>query len=647
MCGIIGIVSLPPTFVTSKQIIRSLKWLSYRGYDSAGFAIKTKRKIIIKKDKGNIENMIRKGKLPTDIRGYAGIGHTRWATHGKVSQKNAHPHHDCSEKIVVVHNGIINNYIELREELIKRKHKFTSDTDTEVIPHLIEEYLKNYMKRHEENAFLYAFRDAVNRLEGSYAIAALWLDDPHNKIYATRKYSPLIIGIPTIKSCKKQYIASDIPAIVEHEKNDFLRYIPLDDHEICVLNGEKYRIYDFNLTDLTDRKTYYRIPYSKERISKGGYRHFMKKEIYEQPSAIVNTAEIFKKQIKGDFIRELKNHIQKKEINKIFLMGCGSSYHACLFGEIILEKLFYLPAKAVLSSEFKYTFENIVDNETLLIVLSQSGETYDTYLIVHDIIKNEKIRPHILAITNIPHSSLERLIKNGIINSRIRGGILNIDAGLELCVVATKTYISQLYMLFLLGMELFRGEGITSKYLEDKTKKLKESIEKILNEKKIQNTVKSIAEKYKNSKGFFIIGREINLPSSLEGALKIREVCYLLSHGLPGGELKHGSLAVVDENTPTIVLFPSLKEKDVWLSTFNNLMEIKARGGPIISICHEGDERVKNVSDHYIEIPEMEWFFNPILNVIPLQLLAYEMALKKGIEDPDHPRNLAKTVTVE
>jgi len=655
MCGIFGIIAHKNINVQSK-IIESLDWLSYRGYDSAGMAIKRGNKL--EYDKDIVEDNERiKGIFIKAISGNVGIGHTRWATHGEVNKINAHPHYDCSEQIAVVHNGIINNFDVLKKELKLRNHKFISNTDTEVISHIIEEKLKNYPKN-SKNQFLYAFRDTILELKGTFAIAAIWTNDIEDQIYACRNFSPLILGLGK----KEFYISSDIPAFLPYTNN----FIPLEDNQICVISSKDFHIYNLtkNCVDKEklieynkfleeikkDNIKIYKFPYTIESIEKGNYPYYMEKEIEDQPSVLNTIYNIYQNKDLSKVVKFFK----KNEIQKVYLTGCGSSFYSCLVGKYIFERILKIPTEAILSSEFSYTPIKQINDKSILIGISQSGETYDTKFAINYALKNGA---KAIGITNLPVSSLERLINKYKKNGNKNGNIIRLNAGIERCVVATKTYTAQLYLLSLLAMEIAKNQNIRlNPQYEIQAKQLPTKLREIFNNNEIRNKISQIINKYNKfnieqmkkgqREGFFTIGRGINYPTALEGSLKLKEICYVYSEGLPGGELKHGSLAVVDKNTPTIVLLPPYEEQEEWDAIFNNLMEIRARKGPIISIHHDLPEKIKKYSEYAIRIPETNWLFSPILQIIPLQLMAYELCLKKGL-NPDFPRNLAKTVTTQ
>lgn len=616
MCGIIGIVS--DTDITEK-IWESLKWLSYRGYDSVGFAVKSGKKIYWEKHVGKIEDI----EFKKNITGHIGIGHTRWATHGPVNEANTHPHVDCKREIAIVHNGIINNYTELKDGLIEKGHIFFSQTDSEVVAHLIEEHLKWY--KNGSNSFLYAFRDAVVELKGANAIAAIYAGQ--DNLYAYQNSSHIVIG----NNKEIKFISSDIPAFLKYTN----KYLPLEDDQICVISKNGFRIYNLDLKEVPI-KQFNKCPFDFESVIKGDdEKHFMSKEIKEQPRTLKRSLD----NLSINTLLKIRNYIHMKKIKKIYLTGSGSSLCACIAGKYILEKLVKIPSEAISSSELKYLAPNIVDHNSLIIALSQSGETYDTCSVIDSIFSQDE-RPYFIIITNIPHSTIERSLHRNVDKRILNADVIRMEAGFEICVASTKTYTIQLYLLSLLGLVISTGK------LTEECYKIPDKVEEILRDENIDKNLEIIVSKIKDKKGIFTIGKEINLSTALEAALKLKEICYLYAEGLPGGELKHGPLAVIDENTPTIVIFPSQDEEQIWQSTFNNLMEIKARKGLTISVCFEGDEMAMRESDYVIKLPNTEWHFVPILQVVPLQLLAYKLSIAKGI-NPDRPKNLAKTLTVD
>lgn len=634
MCGIIGIASEQDTDIGSK-LKKSLQWLSYRGYDSCGIAIKAKDKLRIMKDKGIVENL----ELPSDLKGKTGIGHTRWATHGPPTLENAHPHHDCSHQIAVVHNGIIDNYEEIKDELKGKGHRFKSETDTEVIPHLIEEKLKEYRAEGYPNHFLLAFNDAIRKLKGTFAIAAI--SNAEDKIYAVRKTSPLLIGVAN----GMHFVASDIPAFLEHTN----RFVPLEDNQIAVISGEKFEIFD-EMQRIQAQEVV--CPFGPQEISKGVYKYYMLKEIRQQGEVLDSILRTQNDDI--DNMAESLAEVLKK-VRKVYFTGCGSSFHACIAGKYLFERLLQMPSEAILSSEFKALAGDLPLKESLVIILSQSGETFDTFTVVEEIL-SRRAKPNILAIVNNRYSSVERLVTKKFSPN---APLLPLLARPEICVVATKTYTAELFVLALLTLHigirtLPDGKKKEMTYLLEEAQKIPhkaqtilETVDKHLAEELVPKYGRNASYGEAHREALFVVGRGINLATAFEGALKLKEICYMSAEGMAGGELKHGSLALVDQNTPVFVLFPPSSDGPIWQSTFNNLREVQARGAPVISICCESDkEKVKGFSTEVITVPDTEWLFSPILQILPLQLLAYTISVNKGI-DPDHPRNLAKTVTVE
>jgi len=637
MCGIIGIATRQEQHI-AEMIEKSLLRLTYRGYDSYGIAIRAGNRLNIAKGVGRVQSLT----LVADMKGSIGIGHTRWATHGAVSEGNAHPQMDCARNIAVVHNGIVDNYSELKEELKSRKHRFRSDTDTEVIPHLIEEKLEGYIAKGSADPFLLAFRDTVRELKGTYAIAALW--DQAQRIYAARRTSPLVVGIGQ----DAHFVSSDISAFLEYTN----RFVPLEDYQIAIVSADNFEVRDLELKEMVVQENIY--PFDVEEISKGEYTHFMLKEIQEQDESL---EELLQKQ---DEIKDIVERLGQdlKKIRKIYFTGCGSSFHASMAGKYIFERLLQIPSEAILSSEFKTTIKDINLEDSLIILLSQSGETLDTYVVLEEI-SNLRNRHTVLAIVNVPYSSEERLVKHKLFG---RGETLHLHTKPEICVVATKTYTAQLYLLALLalqiGLKIFPEERKTeitklvkeARQIPSKVRKTLDSLDSKASRLVAKYTRYSCEETRERGsrEDVFVIGRGINLATAYEAALKLREVCYISALGIAAGELKHGSLAAVDRHTPVIVLFPPSSDIAIWKSTLNNFMEVQARGAPIISICCKGDvaNEIRKLSTDILWIPNTEWLFSPILQIVILQLLSYWMATVKGV-DPDYPRNLAKTVTVE
>lgn len=590
MCGIVGCVLDKKAAPT---IIESIKKLEYRGYDSVGIATVTD-KINLKKGSGKIKDVNNEIHL-TQIEGNTGIAHVRWATHGIPSRENAHPHCDCDDNISVVHNGIIENYQELKEELLEEGHVFKSDTDTEVIPHLIEKYMK------EGQEFLNAVQSTVKRLKGSYALAIISKDEP-GKIIGARNESPLIVGLAD----HGNFLASDVPAILK-ETN---KVIYLDNEEIIVVTQDNVDIMDLELNKKEKKVDI--ITWSPEMAEKGGYDHFMLKEIHEEPQVIKDTLS------ESGKINEIVT--QFKKFNRICFVACGTSYHASLIGEYLIETELAIPTEVILASEFEF-FKNTLDDHTLVIFITQSGETADTL----KALKIAKEKSETLAIVNVVGSSITREADHVIFTR----------AGPEIGVAATKTYLSQLICIYLLVAHMAENNELL-----EKLGKLSELSEELLTREK---QIKEISKKYKYARDFFYIGRGFNYPTALEGALKLKEITYIHGEGYAAGELKHGPLALIEDNIPVVGLLPPGPS---YAKTFSNLQEIISRGADLIVLGSKDDKKIDSIEDKLLFNPEIDEILSPLLYIIDLQLLAYHISVLKGI-DPDKPKNLAKSVTVQ
>ncbi len=590
MCGIVGCVLDKKAAPT---IIESIKKLEYRGYDSVGIATVTD-KINLKKGSGKIKDVNNEIHL-TDIDGNTGIAHVRWATHGIPTKENAHPHCDCDEKISVVHNGIIENYQELKEQLIEEGHIFKSDTDTEVIPHLIEKYMK------EEQEFLVAVQSTIKRLKGSYALAIISKDEP-GKIIGARNESPLIVGLAD----HGNFLASDVPAILK-ETN---KVIYLDNEEIIVLTQDNVDIMDLELNK--KEKNIDIITWSPEMAEKGGYDHFMLKEIHEEPQVIKDTLS------ESNKINEIVSNF--KNFNRICFVACGTSYHASLIGEYLIETELAIPTEVILASEFEF-FKKTLDDHTLVIFITQSGETADTL----KALKTAKEKSETLAIVNVVGSSITREADHVIFTR----------AGPEIGVAATKTYLSQLICIYLLVAHMAENNELL-----EKLGKLSELSEELLTR---EEQIKEISKKYKYARDFFYIGRGFNYPTALEGALKLKEITYIHGEGYAAGELKHGPLALIEDNIPVVGLLPPGPS---YAKTFSNLQEIISRGADMIILGSKDDKQIDMIEDKLLFNPVIDEILAPLLYIIDLQLLAYYISILKGI-DPDKPKNLAKSVTVQ
>ena len=610
MCGIVGAIS---NRNVNEKIYNGLSNLEYRGYDSVGMCFISRKKFDIKKGVGKLEEVHKKVDF-LKLNGNIGMGHCRWSTHGGVTEKNAHPHVDCKNRISVAHNGIIENYSELKEELIKKGHKFYSQTDTEVIAHLIEDNLKNC--KIED-----ALRFALKKIEGSYALGILFADQP-NKLFAARNESPLIIGVGN----NENFIASDVPSILSYTK----KIIYLEDKEIAVLTNNSHKIFD--LDGIEKRKRIHTIQWSTEAAQKSGYKHFMLKEIYEQPRAIADTLNdrirnsdvVFEKDFK------LTNEYLKR-IKRIVIVACGTSWHAALVGEFMLEELAKIPTEVEYASEFRYRHP-LIDKETLVIAISQSGETADTIAALKEA---RKYGVKTLAICNVIGSSI----------TRIADGVIYTRAGPEIGVASTKAFTTQLAVLYLFTILLSKLKKTLS---EEQIKSMIEGIRKIplqlqsvLEE---DDEILKCAELYHHKLNSIYLGRGINFPIALEGALKLKEVSYIHAEGYPAAEMKHGPIALIDKSMPVVVIAPH--DIYTYKKVLGNIEEVKARGGIIIAIATEGDKEIPKKAKHSIFIPKTLYTLSSILAVVPLQLLAYHIADKLG-HNPDLPKNLAKSVTVE
>ncbi|WP_414468634.1 glutamine--fructose-6-phosphate transaminase (isomerizing) [Methanobacterium sp. ACI-7] len=592
MCGIIGCIL--DNKKAAPVLLECVKRLEYRGYDSVGIATSGSA-IKIKKDKGKIDEVQETLSL-TDLPGQMGIAHVRWATHGLPTKENAHPHTDCKDTIAVVHNGIIENYKELKNQLEEEGHIFKSETDTEIIPHLIEKYVD------DGNKFEDAIRLAVNDLQGSYAIAAISRYEP-NKVVGVRKESPLIVG----KGETEFFIASDAPAILQHTN----KVIYLEDNEMVILTDEGITIKDAD--DNITQKEIFVIDWTPDMAEKGGYNHFMLKEIHEQPEAVKNTL------LEAPEIKEIVQSFP--QFNRICFVACGTSYHASMIGKYLFENLAGIPTDVILASEFEYSANTIGEN-TLIIVITQSGETADTLRALR--LVNHKSKS--LAIVNVLGSTV----------TREADYVIYTRAGPEIGVAATKTYISQLACVYLIAIFMSGKEELLEKlnnipdYMESALKK--------------EDIIKDIAEKYKDAPDFFFIGRGFAYPTAMEGALKLKEITYIHGEGYASGELKHGPLALIDDGVPVVAVVPPGNSHD---KTLSNVEEVKARGARVIGLGSSKDEDLKSESHDMIEFEdEIDEVFSAIPYIIPLQILSYYISVLKGI-DPDKPKNLAKCVTVE
>ncbi len=612
MCGIVG-------YSGQKRVVpillEGLRRLEYRGYDSAGIVYLQDGQLVKHRAKGKLaqlENVIADAIIADS---HIGIGHTRWATHGAPTTENAHPHSDCSGELVVVHNGIIENYHSLRDELVAKGHHFSSETDTEVLAHLIEELLEDNLQD--------AVYRAVQRLEGSFAIGVLWAK-MQDTLIAVRNQSPLVLGVGEEGS----FLASDIPALLPYTD----KVIFLDDMEMAVLTEKERHIY--SLHDGSERqKEVQEIHWNAAMAEKAGFKHFMLKEIYEQPQAIINTVS-GRIDIESGQISLPEIGLQAEEldaIERIVIVACGTSWHAALVAKYWIEQYAGIPVEVDIASEFRYR-RLLLNEKTLTIAISQSGETADTLAGIR--IASE-LGAKIVAICNVVGSTI----------TREADGTIYTHAGPEIGVASTKAFISQLAALLLFTLYLAQEKKSLA---ADEIKKLGKHlinsaniVETVLPE--LQESIKHLIEKFYDSRDFLFVGRGLNFPIALEGALKLKEISYIHAEGYASGELKHGPIALIDKDMPVLALVP---QDEVYQKSISNVEEIKARQGRIILIGTEGDEHLQTISEDIIYLPKVDDAINPILYTIPAQLLSYEIASRRGC-DVDQPRNLAKSVTVE
>lgn len=614
MCGIVAYVGNNDAYPI---LIKGLKRLEYRGYDSSGVALIDDEQINLYKKQGKVvelENFA----IDKNKNGTVGIGHTRWATHGAPNDKNAHPHYSGSNNLAIIHNGIIENYASLKEELSKRGHQFTSDTDTEVLIHLIEDIQQNTGAELVE-----AVRIALNKVIGAYAIVIVDKTSP-NTLIAAKKSSPLVIGVGKEKD---YYIASDATPIVEYTKD----VVYLEDEEIAVVEkGEKLKMMNIKKQEVT--------PYIQElevhleAIEKGGYDHFMLKEIYEQPTSIKNSMrgriDVNKGIVSLGGIRDYEQKIMNA--NRIIIVACGTSWHAGLVGEYLFEDLTRIPVEVEYASEFRYR-NPIINEKDVVIAISQSGETADTLAAIK-LAKDKGAT--IIGICNVVGSSISRETHAGSYT----------HAGPEIGVASTKAFTAQVTVLSLMALSIAQKKGSLP---ETKFRELLAELDSIPAkvEKMLESNAQTVAisELFKDAKNFLYLGRGYNFPVALEGALKLKEISYIHAEGYPAAEMKHGPIALIDEEMPVVVI---ATKHGNYEKVVSNIEEVKARSGKIIAIATEGDTEVKAIADHVIEVPATEDALSPLLTSIPLQLLSYHIAVMRGC-NVDQPRNLAKSVTVE
>lgn len=608
MCGIVGYIG---KHQAAPIILEGLAKLEYRGYDSTGMAVFDGKKIIIQKAAGRLqvlENMTRGGET---MPGCVGIGHTRWATHGKPTDINAHPHDNQDGTIAVVHNGIIENYQQLKQRLINRGYKFVSDTDTEVLVQLIDYYYKGNP--------LEAITKVLHRVEGSYALGILFADHPE-EIFAVRKDCPLIVGT----SSEGSFIASDVPAILKYTREVYY----IDNQEVVALKENEIHFYTVDEEEI--QKTPSHVDWDAEAVAKGGYEHFMLKEIYDQPRAV---RETFEKHMKDGNVEIEELHMTDEEIRKlsrIHIVACGTAYHAGMTAKYVIESMARISVEVDMASEFRYR-NPIIEEGALVIVISQSGETADTLQALRD----SKARgAKVLGIVNVVGSSI----------AREADSVMYTWAGPEIAVASTKAYSAQLIALYLLAMKFARVKGTISEeeyqQLVFDLRRLPEQIELLLGNK---TRIQRFANRYVAAKSVFFIGRGLDYTLSMEGSLKLKEITYMHSEAYAAGELKHGPISLIEDGT---LVMASLTQEDLYKKTISNIREVKSRGAFVLALTTTGHDDIEDTADYVLYIPQTNRYFTNSLAIIPFQMFAYYVSIGKGL-DVDKPRNLAKSVTVE
>lgn len=610
MCGIMGYIG---NREAQPILINGLRKLEYRGYDSAGIAICDGATIGIRKAKGRID-VLESQTQKSGLQGSIGIGHTRWATHGRPSDENSHPHFDQSGKFSIVHNGIIENYLDLKQELIEKGVTFTSETDTEVIVHLLAlEY---------DNNLVAAVQKVAGKIRGAFALGVMTEHEP-DKLIAVRMASPLIIGVGE----NENFIGSDIPAILEHTRDVYV----LEDGDVAILTKDSVHVMRLDTTEPIERELV-RIEWDKEQAEKDGFAHYMQKEIYEQPRALRNTmtGRIDATQQKVVFPNLQLSEADAKRVEKIYIVACGTAYHAGLIGKHVIERLAQIPVEVDVASEFRYR-RPLFQPNTLTIAVSQSGETADTLAAMREAKRNGSV---VLAITNVVGSSI----------ARDADDVITTNAGPEIAVASTKAYTSQLIAFYLLGIYLAQAKGTldadTRASLLHQLTALPDQVEHILEH---ADEIRHFAESIKDEQHLFFIGRGLDHAVSMEGSLKLKEISYIHSEAYAAGELKHGTLALIEEGTRVIAL---ATQDELHEKMISNITEVKARGAKVLGITLDGHVELHRSVDDVCLIPQTDALFTPVLGVIPLQLISYYTSVALG-NDVDRPRNLAKSVTVE
>jgi glucosamine--fructose-6-phosphate aminotransferase (isomerizing) len=610
MCGIIGYIGKKDTL---SVVLDGIKRLEYRGYDSAGIALLTERGLVVKKKAGKVSD------VEALWNGYAipatlGIGHTRWATHGAPNDLNAHPHLDCTGELAVIHNGVIENYASLKKILQANGHSFTSETDTEVLVHLIEEFFR------KTGSLEQSVRLALSEVKGTYGLVAISAREP-DKLIVARNGSPIVIGLGE----GENIVASDASAFIQHTR----RVTYLEDGEMAVVTKDV--VNTKTLGDIEVRKSVEELSWELEQIERGGYDHFMLKEIHEQPETIRNA-------MRGRLLAEEGvvrlgglEHVREKLLNarRIILVGCGTSWHAGLVGEYMLEQIAKIPTEVEYASEFRYR-NPIITGDDVVFVISQSGETADSLAALREA---KAKGATVLGIVNVVGSTIAREADGGVY----------IHAGPEIGVASTKAFTSQLTVLALITLMLARAKGMPARDAAVLTRELWSLPSKIAQVLNTTAAVKALAQEFKDATNFLYLGRGANFPVALEGALKLKEISYIHAEGYPAAEMKHGPIALIDENMPVVCIVP----KDaIYEKVLSNIQEVRARRGRIIAVANEDDHEIDQLAESVLRVPRTYGFFGPIINIIPLQLLAYYIAVARGT-NVDQPRNLAKSVTVE
>ncbi|MCX5813238.1 MAG: glutamine--fructose-6-phosphate transaminase (isomerizing) [Proteobacteria bacterium] len=606
MCGIVGYIGKEEA---CSILIEALKKLEYRGYDSAGVAIWSDGKVVIAREKGKVDDL-RKTVSEGVFRGTMGLAHTRWATHGAPSKQNAHPHK--AGDVIVVHNGIIENYVEIKSKLKEEGHRFLSDTDTEVVPHLVTNYLN------KGKDFIEAVRLTLKELKGSYALGIM--REKERVIIAAKKESPLIIGVGD----GEYFVASDAPPILNRTN----RLIFLEDNDIAIFKDDTFKLINQD-GDIVERKIH-RVNWSGAMAEKGGYKHFMLKEIFEQPRAISDTLIGRLKEEKGQIDFDELKIPDLKKIKKIWMVACGTSYHACMMGKHMIEANLRIPVETDLASEFRYR-DPILSRNDMLILISQSGETADTIAAMKE---GKKKGAYTLSICNVLGSTL----------ARDADGVIFTHAGPEIGVASTKAFTTQISVIFMLMLYMGKKLGIMdSNNIREKISEIKKIPHKVQVILDASKTLEELARKYMGFKDFLYIGRGINYSTALEGALKLKEISYIHAEAYAAGEMKHGPIALIDENLPVVVISP---DDSTYHKTCGNIEEVMARRGMAILFTDKDTHEMADRADACFIVPSTIYELQPILSVLPLQLLAYYIANLLGT-DVDQPRNLAKSVTVE